>query len=90
MKFIYLLCGAHCIVRKLQNVLFHWDKSDASCCQQVAAWANLLAKSWKNLIAGGDEENEGNFETKKVKIKKNLELEKSGFQVKKNIGCCQP
>ncbi len=38
----------------------------------MAAWANLLAKSWKNLIAGGDEENEGNFETKKVKKKSNL------------------
>jgi hypothetical protein len=54
----------------------------------VAAWANLLAKSWKILIAGGGEENEGNFETKKNK--ENLELEKSGFQVKKKIGCCQP
>jgi hypothetical protein len=33
----------------------------------VAAWANLLAKSWKKLIAGGDEENEGNFEKKNKK-----------------------
>ncbi len=67
MKIINLLSGTHYIVRKLKNVLFHWNESAASFCQQVAAWANLLAKSWKKLIAGGDEENEGNFEKKNKK-----------------------